>query len=440
MRVQESIRISLLILTSTVLMLGNGCRSMNNGESFWKRPNLSSFAFGKKKDDSVPKPPALHFDPTPANSETELAAKKSATKNTAADLENSLNKLAKAETKPTGKASGQASDTQAQPLRSPYQVSSNPGDEKTRDPNGKPSTSQVAGLASKTGPSDFKLPETLKPNAINRIPAVAPTADQARAQFKSDMQNLNSTAKSNAGLASSNIGNNLAGLSAKADDKIAGLSAQTASGAAAIEKKMSAEQRRLEAEVAKAKQEIADLKTQLMANNQMLAPIGSAQAGTPAGISLGGQSVATQSTGAQSSGTQSRIASGQDFQPRLSKTNPVLSNAGIVGNEMAPRNVSQNGFEPLRPNSNVKLPAPTVPPAAASYPSTTHGGFTAAVNSVPTKPDPNVQRVELQAPLNAKGDAQQDFGSASADIDIPDSVLRGTGSFSPGSVNRLRGN
>jgi hypothetical protein len=430
-----------MILASMILVLGNGCRSgMNSGDSFWKSPTLPSFAFLKKKDDSVPKPPAVHFDPTPTNRETEIAAKNGATKNTAADLQNSLDKLGKSDSKasekpvtpPTGPGGNQLAKSSSQPLRTPYQVSPKAA-EKAME---KPTSSQVPGLSSKIGQPNASLPESFKPVATNPLNAAAKTAEQARAQFNSDMQGMTANANSALGTAGSNISNNMTGLATKAQEQISGVSGAALNQFPQAEQKLTEEQRRLEAEVAKAKQEILDLKKQLMANNQMLAPIGSTpQTGQPSSGALGTQSQAP----------AAQMAASQDFQAKLAlRPNPGLANSAQVGSNRAEGNGNQNGFAPLRPNKNVDstIPGSAAPQVPTQYPTTSLGGFSNGNSSTP-KPDANIQRTIHQTPLVSSGsnlDSSQESGTTTADIEIPESILRGTGSFSPGSVNRLRGN
>lgn len=439
MRVQEPVRVAILILTSIGLVFGNGCRSgMNRTESAWKRPNLPGLAFWKKEDDSVPKPPAAHFDPTPAKGETEMAAKSGSTKNNAADLKNSIDKLAKTDTdvlgkpkaKPFDKATEQLDDSiassasSARPLRTPYQVSTESADKNSGSSLGQTTASAVqapAGLANKAGQEDFKIPTQIKSAAVKGLASAAQTSEQARDQFNADMQNLTSKAKSNLSLAGTTPGNNAAVLSA-AQNKFADVAAQTSNSVATVEKKLSEEQRRLEAEVAKAKQEIADLKKQLTSNHQMLAPIAAAKSGTqPIGP-----------LGTKSSGTTS-----QDFQPAMAtKSDQAFASLAKFENKIADA-PSRVGFTPLRPNSSTVSTAssPASSPVTPQYPSTSHGAFS-------TK-GADIQRVALQSPNDSHGsstDAHEELGSATADVEIPESVLRGTGSFSPGTVNRLRGN
>jgi hypothetical protein len=54
--------------------------------------------------------------------------------------------------------------------------------------------------------------------------------------------------------------------------------------------------------------------------------------------------------------------------------------------------------------------------------------------------DPTVRPAGLQAPANANGIDRPNtsHSNAASDIDIPDSVLKGKGTYAPGSVNRLR--
>jgi hypothetical protein len=121
-----------------------------------------------------------------------------------------------------------------------------------------------------------------------------------------------------------------------------------------------------------------------------------------------------------------------------------LANAAQVGSSRAEGTGNQNGFAPLRPNKNVNstIPGTAAPQAPTQYPTTSLGGFSNGNSSIP-KPDANIQRTIHQSPLVSNGgnlDSSQDSGTTTADIEIPESILRGTGSFSPGSVNRLRGN
>jgi hypothetical protein len=119
-------------------------------------------------------------------------------------------------------------------------------------------------------------------------------------------------------------------------------------------------------------------------------------------------------------------------------------------------NASQSTHQPALPNS-VSALLPQTPPDnfAPTYPSTAHGGFSpqgiapgANSNFAPPMQSASTQagfqgdssksdvvKANSQSPESDSASRIQNFVT---EVDIPDSVLKGTGSYAPGSVNALR--
>jgi hypothetical protein len=441
MRAVMPFRSTLLILGLTIFSTGIGCRSgFNGGESVWKRPNLSGLAFWKKEAASVPKPPAVHFDPTPAQTDTQLAGK-----NTAADVKDSLDKMAKLDSEPHAKTkSGTKSENETKaeqqavkPLRAPYQLSSSqpnstpPSSSSTNSsPTSssptKPSQPIVGSQASatvqpmaKTNPgnhSDFVATPPISPAADKSSPTgadpvlpISISADQARAKFNADMQGLKASV-------------------AKDQNRLANLSQPVEQNLVSSKPMISAEQRRLEAEVARAQQEIAELKSRLANNSKMLAPLAASNSAPMANQNV-------QMTG-NATGSQ-----------------PSVNSARFDGASQPPKSNSA-GFAPLRPSTRVSTvgsPAThkgsatdvKLAPVSNQYPVTTESEFATANQAglAISRVEEAVRPAGLNVPAHPAGiGAAESAYSGVNDIDIPESVLKGKGTFAPGSVNRLRGN
>jgi hypothetical protein len=413
-------RPALVSSTIFIILLGSGCQSgMSGSGSLWKRPDFSKMAFWKKEESSVPKPPAVHFDPTPAQPEHRMADQ-STTGSNASGLKNSIDKLAgyedKTKTNPVDELADMAANLN-HPIRAPYQVSEQ-NSKGSMDLAGSPAAYSAQ---SSTNDNDFLF----KPSQANSAGMTTPHSDSvvedARAKFAADMRGLQPTPS--APLAFTQPANSTEfPVNQTANNEPAqAINGLTVSPSSNIS---NSEQRRLESEIEKAQREIAELKAQLASNSQnRLVPIGSAQTNSNSSFA----------------GDKSSSPSAEIMENRYASANP--DNAAFIAKPGLSPSTPNSAFAPLKPNPPFETP-PEKP--ANSYPATSHSQFSAApfdeMRIAREFVDPTVRPAGLQAPPSMGGIGQTNKSQSgnSTDIDIPDSILKGKGTYAPGSVNRLR--
>ncbi len=435
--------IALMCLAAIAMFSVSGCRSgLQSGSSAWKRPDLGSMAFWKKDEQTVPKPPAFHFDPTPAEGERALAQSKP-THNTNEDLKASMDKIqgyaaadkitesdtdsfTESDTEQLADFSGSLKD---KPLRAPYQLSLSNQNSVSQpapfSPQAAPgSTNDVAGFNS--------TERSTNSQTFNSRPA----SPSASADFLAAMQNNQPPSPQGNGFAFQE--NPILPPSNQAPGSFAPIHPFNQN----VNQAVSASQQPYETEMAKAKQEIADLKAQLAGGVQPLAP-----------ISGGGAGGGFQPIG----GSSDRFASTtNDFMAGRSTGSNSLtpidggaqaSNSGATFNPFTPQPTPGIGLVPLHPNESANSGA-----AGRQYPSTSFDGFSATnpgATSFDAAERGAVQPAGLQSPVSGWDEPRsQATAPATApaaaprnqvsEVAIPDAVLRGQGSYAPGSVNRLR--
>lgn len=413
----------LALVTSAVicLFLGNGCRlGMNGGESAWKRPDLGKMAFWKKEESSVPKPPAVHFDPTPAHPENRLAEADRPDSN-AAGLRDSIDKLAdyenSAPANPVDELAGMAEKLN-NPIRPPYQMSEpavkNPAEMASSQPT--PSSSFPT-----NGKDLVSTPAPLNAQFDMRGPSSDKTAESSRMEFLSAMQGVQPSQPPSGRSPENSTPNEFQFVLPNADLPRAvnpNVSVnQPLNGSAE-------EQRQLQTQIENAQREIAELKAQLASSNQQrLQPIDSNPGNNP---------------GSDRAGDFGAPIANELQENRFASASP---NSGALFSPPASPSTNGSTFAPLKPNSALGSPIANSPD---NYPSTSHSQFapppTEELKTAREFVDPTVRPAGLQAPAttSAMGRSPLNKLDSASDIDIPDNVLKGKGTYAPGSVNRLR--
>jgi hypothetical protein len=403
-----------LVASSMILLIAaTGCRlGMKNGDSVWNRPALGSLAFWKKEEKSVPKPPAVHFDPTPAQTDVALADQGHKPTNTRTDLQDSLEKLGRYEANPKETPVDELAEMAEnlnQPIRTPYQLSEGAAESNFNNPS--PSLGKTAGSPANNNDFEFN-PPPLKLPERNANAFENPSADQARSQFLADMRGVQAVdsapPQQNTPLGGSPhvfqpLTNNVAVGSALSMPPI--------------------QPHHLQEEVARAQREIAELKAQLANNQNRLVPIN--------GVSPG----QTLEEGRKDSGT---------FMPQEPPQNGSTSLVpGSSPGFQAAGSSGTGGFAPLKPNSNFEPLRES--PGSTPYPATSHGDFSTArvedIRMAQQYNDRTVRPVGLNASAGSSNFGRTDEiqpRNIVSDVAIPDSILKGKGTFAPGSVNRLR--
>jgi hypothetical protein len=141
-------------------------------------------------------------------------------------------------------------------------------------------------------------------------------------------------------------------------------------------------------------------------------------------------------------------------QLEMPSFNSVYASPGSSG--FQPANVLRSGNQPLLPQPPQSL-VPQSPPGnfSPSYPATPHGGFQPRGDATSTSSNiaPQTSGAAAQAGFNSylnqsnvmtagsqpsAADSATRIQNYVSEVDIPDSVLKGTGSYAPGSVNALR--
>lgn len=413
-------------LVLMILCLGtlSGCRSgmFASRTAEWRRPDLSRMAFWRKEADEMPRPPAMHFDPTPATqtaNQTKIAQqpadavdpspKKTSTEIDSAESKSPAMQANRSQAKALEDLSHLAENLKDKPTRAPYQVSS---------------SVQPVQASNSTDPNrDFQV-EKARNDFIAAMSGTASPSGQATKPLE---------ASTDSGTASTETParptNPLFSPFPSASEDVQQIGQHT--------RDSSVDPQTVAAEMRNAQKEINQLKTELQQKSELsqrsLQPI-------------------SPSTVPVTPGLNGSAGSNRDFQPLQPATNSAGSGgmtrvAQLDGNwPSSGANSPEGGLtKTFTPQPSAPNPLPSGN-QASQFPSTNHrGGFSAANDPVKLdRPDP-IQPVNLQREIDqVNGNASSSsFATGrvknfSADIDLPAAVLQRQGSFAPGSLQPLK--
>lgn len=485
-KLNQSLLLS-LVAASVIPVLG--CQT-----GAFSKPDLAKLAFWKKNSDAVaqtvPPPPARHFDPAP------LSDKKSEPPTEVVNLDKSS--LARRFNNNPTQALSEIGGTDNEPIRKPYETGSKStgndfapqvaGNVRSmqEELNSFPTSSKQelsaaqqefqAAMASakesatrslsKTKQSsndfaagwkdDIELPtgrqpekKTPMPNSFNQsLAAVNQSLSKANQKMSEVGTNIGNTVKTKTNEFNNQFKKNIGTATKAADNFMTGAKEKLATaakpltgfappnfapqGVESTSNGASAELDTMQAQVAEAKQQIENLKMQVAEakRNEVGAQFQPNQPLTP---------------------TPQRVAQvpGNDFKSTYGS-----------GGSFAPPSKPANILRPNNPTSPKTKPAslPGVTPVqnglSPNYPTTPHGGFipkSSANNTGNFTPPMAATQVGFNAPRTsqatvktAESNANGQEGKASriqnyvSEVNIPDSILNGSGSYAPGSVNALR--
>lgn len=469
-------------LAISMLSLSSGCRTGGFAKpdlsaiQFWKSENLM---FGSKKSDSPP-PPARHFDPAPIDGEKESEIVDLDGKNMQRRFKNDIEEM-RAEIS----AATKALDT---PIRKPYSsgLASNLNEFAAETKSNLDSA--TGNIRSKLDSLTTQAQTDLSPaqndfqSAMNNtvdsidgsLAAVNKSIYDANDKFATEAKSKADNAfKSGIGA----FGGSLKPLETAVND-----SNQFASNASQKAAKTSADangflpmddansvvkaQPQLElvqAQMADAKRQIAELQKQIAMGSQpnSFAP-STQQAANPNSF---GPSIPSQENNSFGTSPIDQMPSTQAApEARLAQAELPGQGSQFDGNSFS-RGMPSNRLrsnQPLRPEApNQASPSSSSTP---NYPATSHGGYAPRSNDFGGNFSPMHQTTPSQNP-SAAPNSQVDFQAGSnrsmvvtannaippnasnsasriqnhvSEVDIPPSVLTGTGSYAPGSVQPLR--
>ena len=496
-----------------VICVFSGCRSVifKKSETEWKRPDLSGLAFWKKEESkTVPPPPALHFDPAPATGDVRQASSQPARKTAVApELQQQVDQLTDASKKPLANSTKDLNpliaDAKSKPIRTPNSMSgsTNPSDSlgfnraNSFEPQAlKPESKEIASSVEKAQ-ADFNavIGEKGKQPAntvASKSAALQPLGGALANDFQ--MPAKIGAAKNQLNAAKNNLDTKLSNVDRAMYDASGNLVTKTKNdlvesvnsfpNKGSVGNESTAELQRVQAEVASAQQQIAELRAQIAASQRPATPVAASTPNQALNTSSTGmnppvnrvaQLNATNSNSNSNGFTPGLVPANSNGQPgNFSPLQPARNNsASDTGNVLRASTQFSNSGSSTNA-SQAMFPAPAKAQPSGNYPSTPHSGYSSPATNVGAVNGTNnlfpVQPVGLQAPLgssnpgyqsaptvmhaqttnvqttnNPTSNAQQ-FGSTSdaanhvSDVAIPPSVLRGSGSYAPGSVNRLTPN
>jgi hypothetical protein len=397
-------------------------------------------AFWKKgDDDSVPPPPAHHFNPMPASGRiAQSGGQDSAGKSsrgTDSEMQTKFNQLVDSAKR---KESASTSDAKSEftepsektPIRSPYSFS----------------PSKVAEKSASSGQSNaFDFGNT-KPKTD--LPDFDPAVAQAQSDFKAALGGSSQILKESLAAktrsttdGAKTLANDFqlpSNFAATKTDAVQSMGNSTYTGASELEK-FKSEFEMAQAQIGELKKQIAESK--VATNPKPLQPVG--QQFNPAP-------------------SQQFIQQTQPFE-RVAELNPstvsnnaatnLINQGGFASAPLRPQSLATSqpsNFSPLQPNGNVLRDSSQFAPASNGTSDAAGSGgneFQALArergNTYPSTPHGNYSLLDTPNASPALPSGESDGGyqvqSAShvAEIDIPAAVLRGSGSYAPGSVNPL---
>ena len=485
---------------------------------------MSGLAFWKKGESkAVPPPPALHFDPAPATGDVRQASAQPARK-TAVDpeLQKQVEQMAEASKKASAelapKVAQVSADGKSKPIRTPYSLSGNANPNESNgsrtnsfDPQalkpakadsassveqaqaefnavvgdkGKQPSSSMATKSKSLQPmgqtlaNDFQLPAKMaaaknqvnssKNNLENKLSNVNRSLDDASGNLVSNAKNALPETANKSLQPSLNAMATGANESLAATTKQAKQTTNNFSTNRPVGNESSAELQRVQAEVASAQQQIAELRAQIAATQRPVVPV---DGSTP------NQALNKGSTGMNQPVervAQLNSANSNGFAPSFTPSNSNKPTGNFSPLQPSPNNSTSDSGNVLRASTKlsnaggstganqVMFPIPSDAQPTGIYPSTPHSGYSSPVANLNSASGASqgfpVQPVGLQAPIGQPNTGQQNvatvmhaqtgnaqqFGSRTdaasnhvSDVSIPAAVLRGSGSYAPGSVNRL---
>lgn len=519
--------VRLTCLTVCAICVFSGCRSgiFKKSETEWKRPDMSGLAFWKKGESkAVPPPPALHFDPAPASGDVRQANSQPARK-TAVDpeLQQQVDQMAdaakKAPAESASKATQLSADAKSKPIRTPYSLSGNANPTESNSPNransfdpkapmpantevassveqaqadfnavigdkGKQPSSSLATTSKSLQPAgaalanDFQLPAKMaaaknqvnssKNNLDTKLSNVNRSLDDASGNLVANAKNALPETANKSLQPSFNSMATGANESLAATTKPAKQATNNFANNRPVGNENSAELQRVQAEVASAQQQIAELRAQIAATQRPVVPV----AGSTPNQALNSASTGLNQPVARVA--QLNSANSNGFAPSFTPSNSNKPTGNFSPLQPSPNNPTSDSGNVLRANSKlsnaggstggnqVMFPIPSDAQPTGNYPSTPHSGYSSssanlssaggASNGFPVQPvglqapigQPNAGQQNVATVMHAQtGDAQQ-FGARTdaatnhvSEVAIPAAVLRGSGSYAPGSVNRL---
>jgi len=420
---RRRIHAQIVLLLAAATVLGTtGCRSgiFKKSEQAWKMPDMSGLAFWKKGDsNAIPPPPAHHFTPADSSGQvarTQIAAKQSpsgdfddgvsaltnSVKTAANDAEARVSEKEKAISEKV--ASEIAAKTSNQPLRKPYEVPVDPVVMKAQtDFN-----AAVAGTKQ-------AVKEGLKPAVGDSVAATTASATQAANQFVNDFQPpraIPGTSFEKLNLPSTG----------DLQNKVAATQNSLASVQTAINRDPQLTEVQLEIE--RAKKEIAALKQQL-AETQKTASGAAAKALAPiseVGITSVNKAAQLMPITAQATNPPTNQAVQLAVQPVVNFS-PLDQMASSTSENAASNLLRSSGGE-FNQTPQQPVSAPPTTPAFGGYPSTPHSSYAPLTSATASSSNTTGTRVAAANHVS--------------EVEIPESVLRGSGSYAPGSVNQLR--